>query len=759
MTSLDSATYVVPDHGFGVIHNLPVGDVPPEVFSELLESTAAEGGYFSAELGPRTAQEGFAVWIGDSLLGRLSAADSQAYALFDWILSAGLRPHTTAHVSMTDASGKEWPTLNLLLPAPHLCIPANNPPAQRWTMLPGETTATMTEFSKDVTGFPQTDEHYLVSLHTRGFLRRNTVDVYVNSTFLGSLPRDAAREIAPAVLDCTKTGRLAIAHGYFHYNADDRPALTIYAHNAANKHHAGLVLGVVAGGAAVMSAATAARAQAASAVPGGTTAGATLAGASATSGFSVTSAAGAAGASGAVTSNLLAAAGVAVLVGGGATVATNLLSDDEALSDSNAHSTAPAPEGNYSSHFDGNGPKRPAHPATPRIYDADPTSGTSAPPPLADAPSSPTPHHHTYPSQSTKKPSATHSRHADRAQTHAPASDNRRGHHSEPRGGHHGEDSQSISRAASAAAAAASAAADNVDSARTSAPAPVPATPQTTSAATPSSSSAPAPQIAAKAPTATSSSSQSAEPSQTTESTKSTTSAEPSSEASSPAEPSDLPTSSTSTSEKTTSEKTTAETTTAASTEKQTAEPSSSATSSATSEPTSEPTQAADSSTSTSASSTSTSAQPEPESSEPASSDSKPSESTAPTTTSPLLTSESEPEPKPAPVTTAPSTTIAGSELEPTPEPETTAPTTTIPGSEIDPTPEPEIPVELEPALPMPYRSAPDGPEMPLVPSEPEEPEKPAEPAEPAEPEEPGRPEEPEEPTTPPKVIVIVVEN
>lgn len=658
MTSLDSATYVVPDHGFGVIHNLPVGDVSPEVFSELLESTAAEGGYFSAELGPRTAQEGFAVRIDDSLVGHLSAADSQAYALFDWILSAGLHPHATAHVSMTDASGEEWPTLNLLLPAPHLCIPANHPPAQRWTMLPGETTATMTEFSKDVTGFPQTDEHYLVSLRTRGFLRQKAVDVYVNSTFLGSLPRDAAREIAPAVLDCTKSGRLAIAHGYFHYNADDRPALTIYAHNAANKHHAGLVLGIVAGGAAIMSAVTAARAQAAPAVPGGTTAGATTAGASATSGFSVTSAAGAAGASGAVTSNLLAAAGVAVLVGGGATVATNLLSDDEALSDSNAPSTAPAPEGNHSSHFDGNGPKRPAHPATPRIHDAGPTSDTSPQPPLADAPSSPTPHHHTYPSQTTKKPSATHSPHADHSQTHAPASDNRRGHHSEPRGGHRGEDSQAISRAASAAGAAAMAAANDV----ASAPAPAPS--QTTPASTPSSSSEPAPQVAAaKKPTATSSSSQSAEPSQTTESTKSTTSAEPSSAASSPAEPSDLPTSSTSTSEKTTSEKTTAETTTAASTEKQTTEPSSSATSSATSEPTSEPTQAADPSTPTSASSTSTSAQPEPESSKPASSEPKPSESTAPTTTSPLLTSESEPEP-------APDTTIPGSELEPTPEPE-----------------------------------------------------------------------------------------
>ena len=705
MTSLDSATYVVPDHGFGVIHNLPIADVSPEIFSDLLESTAAKNGYLSAKLGPRTAEEGFAVRIDDSLVGHLSAADSQAYALFDWILSAGLRPRATAHVSMTDASGEEWPTLNLLLPAPHLCIPANNPPAQRWTMLPGETTATMTEFSKDVTGFPQTDEHYLVSLRTRGFLRQKAVDVYVNSTFLGSLPRDAAREIAPAVLDCTKTGRLAIAHGYFHYNADDRPALTIYAHNATNKHHAGLVLGVVAGGTAIMSAATAARAQAASAVPGGTTAGATTADVSATSGFSVTSAAGTAGASGTVTSNLLAAAGVAVLVGGGTTVTTDLLSDDEALSDTNAHSTAPAPEDSHSSldssHFDGNGPKRPAHPATPRIHDAGPTSGTSAQPPLADAPSSPTPHHHTSPSQTPKKPSATHSPHADRAQTHAPASDNRRGHHD--------EDSQAISRAASAAGAAAMAAANDV----ASAPAPAPAPSRTTPASTPSSSSEPAPQVAAaKTPTATSSSSQSAEPSQTTESTKSTTSAEPSSEVSSPAEPSDLPTSNTSTSEKTTSEKTTTETTTAASTEKQTAEPSSSANSSATSEPTSEPTQAADPSTPT-------------------------SESTAPTTTSPLLTSESEPEP-------VPDTTIPGSELEPTPEPETTAPTTTIPGSEIDPTPEPEITGELEPALPTTYRSAPDGPEVPLVPSEPEEP---------------GRPEEPEESTTPPKVIVIVVED
>ena len=319
MTSLDSATYVVPDHGFGVIHNLPIADVSPEIFSDLLESTAAENGYLSAELGPRTAEEGFAIRIGDSLVGHLSAADSQAYALFDWILSAGLHPRATAHVSMTDAAGEEWPTLNLLLPAPHLCIPANNPPAQRWTMLPGKTTATMTEFSKEVIAFPQTDEHYLVSLRTRGFLRRNTVDVYINSTFLGSLPREAAREIAPAVLDCTKTGRLAIAHSYFHYNADDRPALTIYAHNAANKHHAGLILGVVAGGTAIMSAATAARAQAASAVPGGPATGVSTAGTSAASGFSVASTAGAAGASGAVTSNLLAAAGVAVLVGGGAT--------------------------------------------------------------------------------------------------------------------------------------------------------------------------------------------------------------------------------------------------------------------------------------------------------------------------------------------------------------------------------------------------------------------------------------------------------
>ncbi|WP_306508388.1 hypothetical protein [Corynebacterium sp.] len=509
MTALDSATYVVPDHGFGVIHYLPIEDVSPEVFSELLESTAAEGGYFSAELSPRTAQEGFAVRIGDSLLGRLSAADSQAYALFDWVLSAGLRPRATAHVSMTDASGEEWPTLNLLLPAPHLCIPANNPPAQRWTMLPGEAAATLTEFSKDVTGFPHTDEHYLVSLRTRGFLRRNTVDVYVNSIFLGSLPRDAAREIAPAVLDCTKSGRLAIAHGYFHYNADDRPALTIYAHNAANRHHAGLVLGVVAGGAAVMSAATAARAQAATSVPSGPSAAAT----SSTSGFGITSAASAAGASGAVTSNLLAAAGVAVLVGGGATVATHMLSKDEALSDTHSHSTAPVPESTHStddsSHFDGNGPK---HPATPRLHDADPTRGVTAPSratsstqlPLADAPSKAPPHHrHASTPQPSKQARPTHTPQTDRATTPAV------GHHDKHRGEHQGHASQAISRAASAATAAAAAAANNVES-----------TPASTPAAAPSSSSEPAPQLAAKEPTATSTSSSSAEPSRTTQTTE-----------------------------------------------------------------------------------------------------------------------------------------------------------------------------------------------------------------------------------------------
>ena len=726
MTSLDSATYVVPDHGFGVIHNLPIEDVSPEVFSELLESTAAEGGYLSAELGPRTAQDGFAVWIGDSLLGRLSAADSQAYALFDWVLSAGLRPRATAHVSMTDASGEEWPTLNLLLPAPHLCIPANNPPAQRWTMLPGEAAATLTEFSKDVTGFPHTDEHYLVSLRTRGFLRRNTVDVYANSIFLGSLPRDAAREIAPAVLDCTKSGRLAIAHGYFHYDADDRPALTIYAHNAANRHHAGLVLGVVAGGAAVMSAATAARAQAATSVPSGPTAGISAAGASSTSGFAITSAANAAGVSGAVTSNLLAAAGVAVLVGGGTTVATHMLSEDEALSDTHSHSTAPASKSNHStddsSHFDGIGPKRPAHPATPRIHDAGPTSGVAAPSradsptqhPLADAPSETPPQHRHAPApQPSKQARPTRTPQTDRATT--PAA----GHHDKHRGEHQGHDSQAISRAASAAAAAAAGTANNVES-----------TPASTPAAAPSSSSEPAPQLAAKEPTATSTSSSSAEPSQTTQttepaqttaSTDSATSTSPSkattsTEATAPAEPSDLPTSNTPTSEKTSAETTTTEDGATTSTDKQTPLPA-------------------------------------PESSEPT-----PAEPTAPTTTSSLLTSE--PQAEPAPDTTVPSTTIPGSELEPTPEPETTVPTTTIPGSEIVPTPEPEP--EVEPELPTADRGAPDGSDDPLVPLEPEEPtepEEPKEPAEPQQPETPGHPEEPEEQTTPPKVIVVVVED
>lgn len=712
MTALDSATYVVPDHGFGVIHNLPIADVSPEVFSDLLEATASEAGYLSAELGPRTANQGFAISVGDSLIGHLSTADSQAYALFDWILGAGLHPRVTAHLSMMDASGEEWPTLELLMPAPHLCIPANNPPAQRWTMLQGEAAATLTNFAKDVIAFPEAEEHYLVSLRTRGFLRRHTVDVYINSTFLGSLPREAARKIAPSVLDCTKAGRLAIAHGYFRYNADNQPALTIYAHNAANKHHTGLILGAIAGGSAVMSAATAARARAASAVPtapasGTSAAGASASGVAAAGGFEV---AAAAGASGAITSSFLAAAGAAVLVGSGATVATNLLSDDEALSDTTAHSTAPAPEDNPStidsSHFEGTGPKHPAHPATPRIHDAGPTSGTStssAKHPLTDSPSKATQRQTSTPqaSQPSKSSRTAHPTHTGRAK--APAAnhhENRRDTHSgEHPGKHQDKDSQTISRAAAAAMAPA----NNVDPSPTSAPASELSRTKATS--TPSSSSEPTPQVAAEAPTATSSSSQSAKPSQATTSTESTASTEAPTntttptEISSPAEPSDLPTSNTPASTKTTSEKAKAETTAAASTDKQTAEPSSSATSSPTNEPTLEPTQAVESSTPAPASA---SAQPEPESSGPNS-----SEPITPTRTSTLLTSEPEPTPEP----------------------------------------EPEVTVEPKPALPTTDRRAPYGPDVPLVPLDP------------AEPEEPGRPEEPEEPTTPPKVIVIVVED
>ena len=404
MTSLDSATYVVPDHGFGEIHRLPIVDVSPEIFSDLLETTTSEAGYLSAELGPRTANQGFAVSVGDSLIGHLSTADSQAYGLFDWVLSVGLHPRVTAHLSMTDASGDEWPTLDLLLPAPHLCIPANNPPAQRWTMLHGDATATLTEFSQNLTAFPDSEEHYLVSLRTRGFLRRHTVDVYLNNTFLGSLPRESARKIASSVLDCTRTGRLAIAHGYFHYTADNQPALTIYAHDAANKHHAGLVLAAIAGGSAVMSAATAARAQAASAVPGGIAPSASAAGGSATSvaaasGFEV---AAATGASGAVASNLLAAASIAVLAGGGTTIATHLLHEDETLTDSHPQSSAPGREKNQSGEsslpFEGGRPSphvvaslpsaaprpvgHPAAPATPSVSHSPrsvaPTAGVPA---------------------------------------------------------------------------------------------------------------------------------------------------------------------------------------------------------------------------------------------------------------------------------------------------------------------------------------------------------------------------------------------
>ncbi len=99
---------------------------------------------------------------------------------------------------------------------------------------------------------------------------------------------------------------------------------------------------------------------------------------------------------------------------------TNLLSDDEALSDT----TAPAPEDNPStidsSHFEGTGPKHPAHPATPRIHDAGPTSGTStssAKHPLTDSPSKATQRQTSTPQakQPSKSSRTAHPTHTGRA--------------------------------------------------------------------------------------------------------------------------------------------------------------------------------------------------------------------------------------------------------------------------------------------------------------------------------------------------------
>ncbi|MCQ9341243.1 hypothetical protein NQ028_08850 [Corynebacterium phoceense] len=348
--------YVVPDHGFGAARTLPINGIDAEVFADLLGS--ADVRTISVILGTPSASAddtvGLTVRHDGVQIGTIDAHDSAEYTELDWILGAGLSPEVSARLTLDDNG---WPLASVVLPAPGLCVPANNPPAVRWAMLDGGVGIPVQGIPTSLASYPREPQHFLVTLRARRFLGHRSVSAYVDGAFIGTLAREDALQLADTIISYHYSGLVSVARGYYKYN-EGHPTLTIYADaEAPARKHFAAVAGTAATTGMVLSAAAAARAEAAVPMTGfftgdagtaatGASAGATLAsvtslGSSATGSTSATSTAGAsattssaaattatttaattAAASG-VSLQAIAAASTAILTVGGLSVATN----------------------------------------------------------------------------------------------------------------------------------------------------------------------------------------------------------------------------------------------------------------------------------------------------------------------------------------------------------------------------------------------------------------------------------------------------
>ena len=319
---MKSANYMVPDHGFGNANYIPIQEVNPDFLVDLMEKAGTDQPEIKVNLSG-SSKEGFRVRYQDTTIGHLEKSDVSAYTELDWIIDAGLHPLVTARIAMVEMDGERWPSFDVQLPAPGLCVPANNPPAERWALLPGSTPATITNFQPKMDVFPEEAQHFLVTLRARRFLRHRAVAVLVDGVQIASLDREDTRRLADTVLEYQQNGLLAVARAYYCME-DSKPRLVVYADTEDTAKRA-VVVGTLTAASMGLSAVAAARAEAAehasirffgytnkqaAALMTSQTASTTLIGSN-------------------VGLKLGAAASTAVILGGGANLATSLFSLDK----------------------------------------------------------------------------------------------------------------------------------------------------------------------------------------------------------------------------------------------------------------------------------------------------------------------------------------------------------------------------------------------------------------------------------------------
>ncbi|MCQ9676668.1 hypothetical protein [Corynebacterium sp. BF-R-2] len=221
--------YVVPHAGFGDPRHLTVDNVNPDLFLELL-AEAGDSHEVTVTLCGHSSS-GFRVRHDDTVVGVVSAAQSADYGELDWVMLAGLSPQVTARVSLClDCEDDTTPVVEVLLPEPGLCVPSNNPPADRWHLLEGDTPLRITDFEISDDALSNHSAHLLVRVENKRGLFQHHIQVFADTTLIATIPYEEAEWLAHAITNVNREDLVAVTRAY--YSVDNgTPTLTLFIPN------------------------------------------------------------------------------------------------------------------------------------------------------------------------------------------------------------------------------------------------------------------------------------------------------------------------------------------------------------------------------------------------------------------------------------------------------------------------------------------------------------------------------------------------
>ncbi|QRP97583.1 hypothetical protein I6J72_10510 [Corynebacterium sp. FDAARGOS 1242] len=219
--------YLVPHEGFGDPRRLSVSNVDPDLFLSLLEEEGDNQQLTVTLCGHSSS--GFRVRHEDTVVGMISAEQSEEYSELDWMMSSGLSPQITATVGLsTDGNDDTTPIFEVLLPEPGLCVPSNIPPPERWGLLEGNSALHVTDFDAAHEALPDHSAHLLVRVDNKSGLVHRHIELSLDNVHIASIPRGEATWLADSIATVNDEGLVAVSRAYYSMEGDT-PTLTIFA--------------------------------------------------------------------------------------------------------------------------------------------------------------------------------------------------------------------------------------------------------------------------------------------------------------------------------------------------------------------------------------------------------------------------------------------------------------------------------------------------------------------------------------------------